>query len=251
MLSLVLVSGCLASTEPGDLAGDLDVREETLDREPISAVERIDPIMAAIFEYADGYARSHGIERSPSRVGDYQLRSIASADADGAMTVGDGSTGLPPALQGLWWMHGNPLPDELLSFGGSPWDEATRTTRIVVYDEGVWTWHDDLAGRALYAGVRQSELIYELAYDPDLAFAVITPTVQVGPVRIRVPESIVKFTAQRLADGLWLRLSYLHGHLVHAYALRRVVRGDGQREPAYDEYAAAAPARSLVAERIR
>ena len=52
--------------------------------------------------------------------------------------------------------------------------------------------------------------------------------------------------SRRLAQ--WnLRKSYLHGRLVHTYALRRIARGDGTREPAYDEYIAAAPPRSLVA----
>lgn len=211
-----------------------------------------DPVMAAILAYAEDQARPYDRDVPSSLLGEvYRLREIDSEDVDQVMIVGDGSTGLPPELHGLWWMDGNPLADEVISFGGQPWDAATRTTRIVVYDEGVWSWHGDLEGRALYGSARASKLIYEIAYDEDLAFAQITPTVAVGPVRVRVPASIVRFTATRLADGLWIRHSYLYGRLVHAYALRRIVRGDGAREPAYDEYVAAAPPTSLVAERVR
>jgi hypothetical protein len=210
-----------------------------------------DPVMDAILGYADDRVRALGIAPTTASSGVYRLESFDSADVDSHVVLGDGSTGIPTALQGLWWMDGNPLADEVLTFGASPWDPARRSTEIVVYDDGVWTWHDDLEGRALYASVRRSELIYELVYDQDLAFAEITPTVAVGPLRVRIPPQIVRFTAERLLDDLWLRKSYLHGRLVHTYALRRIVRPDGQREPAYDEYVAAAPARSLVARRVR
>jgi hypothetical protein len=221
------------------LGGCFDADDETM---------TVDPAMAAIVDHAAAEAGARGVA-PPSVVSDYRLESFDSADVDAEVIVGDGSTGLPEALQGLWWMDGNPLPDKVLTFGASPWDPVQRTTRIVVYDDGVWTWHDDLEGRTLYASVRASDLIYELAYDEAITFAEITPTVKVGALRVRVPPEVVRFTAQRLADDLWLRKSYLHGRLVHTYALRRIVRPDGVREPAYEEYVAAAPPRSLVARR--
>jgi hypothetical protein len=240
---LVIGSGCAWDDEP--LLSDTSAA---------IAPEAPDPVLAAIVSYALERARGAGTDtdawpepRDPAR---YRLEAFDSVDVDRHVVIGDDSTGLPEELHGLWWMHGNPLPDKVLTFGGSPWNAEQRTTRIVVYDEGVWTWHGDLAGTALYAWVRHFELVYELSYDEDVAFAVIVPTVRIGGVRVRVPESVVKLTAQRLSDGLWLRLSYLGGHLVHAYALRRIVTGDGQRESAYDEYVAAAPPLSLVAERV-
>lgn len=215
------------------------------DDEPAS-----DPTLDAILAYADEQAR---VTPSPrfDTADRYQLVAFASEDADQVMTIGDGSTGIPPALQGLWWMDGNPLADKLVSFGASPWSPDTGQTSIVVYGEAIWSWHGDLEGRALYASVRAADLVYEVDYDEDLTFATITPTVKVGPVRVRVPASIVRFTATRISDDLWLRHSYLHGRLVHTYAFRRVVRGDGTREPAYDAYVAAAPPTSFIAERVQ
>jgi hypothetical protein len=208
-----------------------------------------DPTLDAILAYADEQAR---VTPTPHIDGGdhYHLVAFDSADADRVMIVGDGSTGIPPALQGLWWMDGNPLADKLVSFGASPWNANTHQTSIVVYGEGIWSWHGDLEGRALYASVRAADLVYELSYDENLTFATITPTVKVGPVRVRVPAAIVRFTVTRISDDLWLRHSYLHERLVHTYAFRRVVRGDGTREPAYDEYVAAAPPTSFIAERV-
>jgi hypothetical protein len=227
------------------LAGCLPPPDDSPDDSPAT-----DPALDAILAYADQRASAPGLPTTVDKAELYELVAFDSADADQVMTIGDGSTGIPPALQGLWWMDGNPLADKLVSFGASPWNANTHQTSIVVYGEGIWSWHGDLEGRALYASVRAADLVYELSYDENLTFATITPTVKVGPVRVRVPASIVRFTATRISDDLWLRHSYLHERLVHTYAFRRVVRGDGTREPAYDEYVAAAPPTSFIAERV-
>jgi hypothetical protein len=229
LLAVLFVStlaGCLAP--PEDSAGD--------------------PALDAVLAYAEEQAAA--APTTALLADHYRLVAFDSADADRVLIVGDGSTGIPPALQGLWWMDGNPLADKIVSFGASPWDDETHQTNIVVYGEGIWSWHGDLEGSALYASVRASELVYELTYDADVTFAEIVPTVKVGLGRVRVPPSLVRFTATRISDDLWLRHSYLNGRLVHTYAFRRIVRGDGTREPAYDDYVAAAPPTSLVAERI-
>jgi hypothetical protein len=231
-----LVAVLFLSTLVGCLAPDADATS--------------DPAFAAMLSFAEEQAAAMPPSAAPLAREHYRLVPFASEDADQAMIVGDGSTGIPPALQGLWWMDGNPLADKIVSFGASPWNDETHQTSIVVYGEGIWSWHGDLEGRALYASVRASELVYELTYDADLTFAEIVPIVKVGPARLRVPQSLVRFTASRISDELWLRHSYLHGRLVHTYAFRRIVRGDGSREPAYDEYVAAAPPTSLIAERI-
>jgi len=244
-----LAPALTACLEPVD-GGESSTRAPQL----AASAQAADPSLAAIAAYAEERAAELGEAPAPALRGvfspRYRLVELDSVDADQALLRADDSTGTPPFLQGLWWMDGNPLPDKVISFARSPWDAATRTTHIDVYDEGIWSWHASLDGRALYEWVRTFELVYELTYDETLSFVTIIPTVKVAGHRVAVPESVVKFTAERVDDDLWLRRSYLNGRLEHTYSLRRIVRADGERLPTYDDYVAAAPARSVVAERV-
>ena len=67
-------------------------------------------------------------------------------------------TRIPTNLQGLFYMEGNPAPDDIASFGGSDWafndydgvSDASVDAEISVYGNRVWSWHDNAAGRATY-----------------------------------------------------------------------------------------------------
>lgn len=180
----------------------------------------------------------------------YRLVEVPTREIDKHMPIADGSNGIPEALQGLWWMDGNPLADEVVSFGASTWDPASRTTRIQVYGERVWSWHPNAQGRALYFGVRNSKLVYELQCNEDITFCLIVPIVDVGEKEVRVPTSLVKFTARLISDGVWLRETSFFGREAHTYAFRRIVRGNGEREPAFEEFVRSAQPTQLLAERV-
>jgi hypothetical protein len=184
-----------------------------------------------------------------SRAGGYELIEVPSDQVDTEMLVAGGASGFPGVLQGLWWMDGNPLPDELMSLGGSTWNAETRTTRIRVYGERVWSWHGNLLGRGLYALARLSRLDYELRLDDDLSSGVITPIVSVLGKQVRVPGRVARLTLRFVRDGHWIRESCFFGLFYHVYDLRRVVRGDRARLPAFAEYLRSAPPRSYLAVR--
>jgi hypothetical protein len=57
----------------------------------------------------------------------FELIEIRSEQVDQEMIIAGESSGIPEVLQGLWWMDGNPLPDEVISLGGSTWDPETRS----------------------------------------------------------------------------------------------------------------------------
>ncbi|WP_437321563.1 hypothetical protein [Sorangium sp. So ce385] len=179
----------------------------------------------------------------------YELIEIPSDRVDREMLVAGPSSGIPEALQGLFWMDGNPLPDEVVSLGGSVWDAETSTTRIHVYGERVWSWHADLRGRGLYALVRAARLVYELRLDAERTFGEIVPFVSLAGRRVRVPEQLARLTMRRVSDGHWLRESWFFGVFHHVYDLRRIVCGDGSRTDAFAAYASSAPARSALAAR--
>ncbi|WP_437581389.1 hypothetical protein [Sorangium sp. So ce887] len=180
---------------------------------------------------------------------EYELIEISSDQVDREMLLAGPSSGIPEALQGLFWMDGNPLPDEVISLGGSTWDAGTSTTRIHVYGERIWSWHANLRGRGLYALVRAARLVYELRLNADLTFGAIVPFVCLAGRRVRIPEPLARFTMRRVSDGHWLRESRFFGLFHHVYDLRRIVRGDGSRTDAFAAYATLAPARSALAVR--
>ncbi len=218
-----------------------------------------DPFIAAIEDYAQQVTRSlgamgypiHELMGTPPDVQQFKLVEVASSDADQYMPVADGRNGIPDILQGIWWMDGNPLPDELLSFGLTTWDVANRKTTIDVYGEHIWTWHGNLRGRALYEFVRRVKLVYEIELNEAQDFVLITPIIHLGKLPIRIPPEVVKFTARLVGDGHFVRESYLYGKKFHEYDLRRVVRSDGTREEAFDAYVKQAPPRTFIAERVR
>ncbi len=243
---------------PFVLMGSLLVAPASAVAEPASSVQAVastDPAMLALMRYAAELELglvappSDAVAAAPDPTA-YRLVEVPSNQADQYMPVANDRTGLPASLQGLFWMDGNPLPDKLVSFGSSTWDAASRTTRIKVYDEGIWSWHGDAQGRALYAFVRAVELIYELKFDEALTLAEITPILRIAGKTVRVPSAIVRFTARVVGDGVFLRESYLLGKLINTYTFRRVVTADGQRLPAFADYVAASPVTSVIAERI-
>lgn len=193
---------------------------------------------------------SHASPFDDSEAGDYQLIEIPSDRVDEEMRIAGASSGIPDTLQGLWWMDGNPLPDEVISFGASTWSAAEQATRIRVYGQRIWSWHGNILGRLLYHMARMSRLVYELHFDPDLTLGTITPNISVLGARFRVPESLLRLTLRRKGDGLWLRESRFFGVFHHVYHLRRIVGGDGARLDTFAAYVESAPARSFLAVRL-
>lgn len=179
----------------------------------------------------------------------YELIEVSSDTINREMRIAGPMSGIPEVLQGLWWMDGNPLPDEVISLGRSIWNQDTRSTGIEVYGERIWSWHASIWGRSAYALAYRSRLVYELAFDEKLCVGTITPVMRVLGRRVRVPESLVRLTMHLEYDGVWRRESRLFGLFHHAYRLRRIVRGDGAREEAFADYVRSAPARSLLAVR--
>lgn len=191
----------------------------------------------------------HALPFADEMHADYDLIEIPSDRVDEEMLIAGGSSGIPDALQGLWWMDGNPLPDEVISLGASTWNPDEQTTRIVVYGERIWSWHANIPGRMLYRMARRSRLVYELQLDQDPTHGTITPIIDILGARVRVPRWLVALTMERVRDGLWLRKSRFFGLIPHVYHLRRIVSGDGSRLDTYAAYVESAPPRSFLAVR--
>ncbi len=184
----------------------------------------------------------------------YEFASVPHANIDQYLVVGSEATGTPENLQGLWWMDGNPLADEVVSFAGVDFEEIIEDGTLVgyraeipVYDEGIWSWHDTLAGKFLYSLVLIQRLVYVGIFNADLTYGEVTPTIRPLTVlpKVEIPRSmLIDFTMSQVTDDEWSRDSVLFGQS-SSYRFRRIVDGDGNRLDTYDDYVTSISERGL------
>lgn len=189
------------------------------------------------------------------KIGDYQMISVPHADIDSHLVIGNDETETPENLQGLWWMDGNPMADEVMSLGGVAFKELIVDGEVVghegllpVYDERVWSWHNSLQGKGLYSFVNKSKLVYLLRFNKDFTFGKIIPTFRpiafLPPVGIQ--EALVDFEMTQVNEDEWSRDSQAFGKQAKGqYRFRRIVAGNGQRLENWDDYIESLEERSV------
>eukprot|EP01062_Namystynia_karyoxenos_P048748 TRINITY_DN37228_c0_g1_i1.p1 TRINITY_DN37228_c0_g1~~TRINITY_DN37228_c0_g1_i1.p1 ORF type:complete len:233 (+),score=63.28 TRINITY_DN37228_c0_g1_i1:76-774(+) len=169
----------------------------------------------------------------------YRLKSFPTLEVDSGryITIADRSNtpaGVPDSLLGVHYMDGNPLADELVSFAGCEWEEATNTCNIQVYGERVWGWSDNNDGEMLYWVVRQTALVYKVKFNSEKTFAEVTPT---SNNKLEIPRVFVKFDMYLGDDNTWVRnTTYVNSVPVPDYYFRRIVNADGTRTASWDRY---------------
>jgi hypothetical protein len=165
----------------------------------------------------------------------YVMKSVPHDVAHLEMTLGSDETNTPEALQGIWWMNGNPLADELVSFASVKWEDIEEDGEVVgyrgslpVYDAKVWSWHDSDAGSNLYKLVRKTKLVYVAEFNKDFSYGVVTPTFQFGSLNpLEIPPSkFLTFAMRKVSDDEYARESLILG-LPSKYRFRRLVDGNG------------------------
>ncbi|GMI10673.1 hypothetical protein TrLO_g9010 [Triparma laevis f. longispina] len=206
--------------------------------------------------------------------GTYELYTFYTKDTADHMIYSDcsgdnsaTSTSVPPEFSGLWWMDGNPASDYVASFGRSNWQttadgyscvSSTLTNQqtdetfnclggmdLNVYDENIWSWHDEALGKLVYGGALGVALTYkfECGGDDDgkLTYCQIYPNAAI-PVTsdgwVTVPASLVSFDMTRGDDNLWIRNSIIAGldSYPHNYYLKKIVNCDGTKGEHWDDY---------------
>ena len=181
----------------------------------------------------------------------WTMQEVSSDLVPTLMVPGSDADGLPERLQGIFWMDGNPNPDELISFANSNWNEEDKTLAIKVYGPDVWSWHNDIAGRGLYELLLATELTYEFKFSDDLTLMDITPVINIAGHRLSPPEFLVKFGSRYINDKLWLRDSAFLGRDVGSYNLRRVIDQNGVRdEKVWADYMKQAPKSAFVIKQV-
>ena len=67
------------------------------------------------------------------------------AEVASFQVAGSSLTGTPPELQGIWWMDGNPIPDETVTFAGV--DFSQEKPLLPVFGSNNFSFHAGLTRR--------------------------------------------------------------------------------------------------------
>ena len=59
---------------------------------------------------------------------------------------GEKTNDLPQILQGVFFMDGNPLPDDFIKFDGATWDGTSKILRLSVFAPLQWTFTNSSNG---------------------------------------------------------------------------------------------------------
>ncbi len=94
---------------------------------------------------------------------------IAKEDIDGCLGHKNNAPGFPDSLQGVWWMNGNPLPDDVLSFANAKFSAEQERMLIAVGGARNWTFHPSSFGNILANAVDGLKIVYDVDLSEDLA----------------------------------------------------------------------------------
>ena len=173
----------------------------------------------------------------------YSLHAYKSTEVDTHLTIANSANTpaqVPSTLHGLFYMDGNQMHDEVVSFANCKWDDSENACHLDVFGSRNWGWTNSDMGEATYKSVRYAELVYKVSFNAARTLASIKPqTVHVGDVW----QFLVDFDMYYVDDGLggmWVRnSSTANGEVNFAdYHFRRIVAGDGARTGNWDGYVA-------------
>ncbi|MEM6251541.1 MAG: hypothetical protein AAF821_01350 [Cyanobacteria bacterium P01_D01_bin.156] len=158
-------------------------------------------------------------------------------------------TDLPNVLKGVFFMDGNPLPDDCINMYNLDWDETEHRLTLPVTAPAQWTFHRNLLGWLLLRGAQLANFRYIIQFeDATLQSAQIIP-IAFG---LTVPRWIVDATMcqhEGINNGeLWDRKNVWLGGIprVGEYVLRRIVDENGQYTAAFQDMLTKVDAECLV-----
>jgi len=163
----------------------------------------------------------------------------------------DGSNQLPPQLQGIWWLDGNPQPGSvLLTMQQATYDSSEKVFRWRFTDPGNYTFVAGPDGLKDFNAGLTAGSGYKLSIADSGREIRILARINLLGKTIVLPRGISDFTATQAEDGHWVRHSKVFGITQADYDMRRIVDASGQRvEPAYSNYLKATGKRSYVVEK--
>ena len=135
---------------------------------------------------------------------------------------------VPEVLRGVFFMDGNPLPEDCGTFQGLDWNAETRTVAVPMFGHLQWTYEDSSRGRRLLFGAKFFRNTLEFRFEDDsLREARITP-IFFG--FFRMPWWLTEYTLTRVEDDTngdtWYRRNsrLFRSRPFGGYTLRRILR---------------------------
>ncbi len=147
-------------------------------------------------------------------------------------------TKLPAVLKGVYFMDGNPLPDDCITMYNLEWDTQNNSLVLPVFAPVQWTFHNSILGWLLLISAKLAQFAYKIEFeDATLQQAQITPLA----FGISVPRWIIDATMCRDENSdngdIWKRKNVWFGGVprIGEYTLRRIVDENSQYTPAFKD----------------
>jgi len=150
-------------------------------------------------------------------------------------------------LAGLWWLMGNVLPEEFVSWKGATSNspnsfpmQMTSPTNLA----GNWVWPDSIQGRVLMSnyGFTEEPSVPQVAQWQNSTYAVIVP-IAGGSTADSGVQYVLRRNDSDPSNDTWIRenLGPEDTEAEYVYSLVRVVNGDGTANarwwPEFEKYA--------------
>lgn len=139
---------------------------------------------------------------------------------------GEKTRDLPEILQGVFFMDGNPLPDDFIKLEGATWDKTSKILKLPVFGPLQWTFANSNSGRLLLNSANFTKTIYEFQFDDSLQTARIIPII----LGLRIPKWLFEFSLVQIDENTWDRRNSWFGGLFDnfGYTLRKILDQNGQ-----------------------
>ncbi|AUT03065.1 hypothetical protein CLI64_23130 [Nostoc sp. CENA543] len=148
------------------------------------------------------------------------------------------ATKLPSVLRGVFFMDGNPAPDDCINMYNLEWDEEKYSLLLSVYAPLQWTFDDSIWGWILLWLVQLTKLTYKLQFtDATLQKAQAIPFV----FGIKIPIWLINATMEQDENSqngdIWQRKNIWLSIIPNFanYTLRRIVDEQGNYTPAFQD----------------
>lgn len=154
--------------------------------------------------------------------------SFPKSDVAKYQRAGTAATGTPEPLRGIWWMDGNPLADETVSFADV--DFNAEKVFLSTFAPNNFSFHagptaddpESKKGAELWTKGIEKRVVYEFEFEggknTDYKKAVIYPIVTFDTQAvlgfdfpIKVPKQLLKFTIEFVNEDFYRRNNYFFG----------------------------------------
>jgi hypothetical protein len=221
-----------------------------------SSLNSMDAASASIFErflFADYYfePKMSPFTKEATTPDNFKLSatSFPKSEIGKYQRPGTAETGTPEPLRGIWWMDGNPLGDETISFADL--DFSQDKPLFSTFAPNNFSYHSGKApgpgetqgdhfyeeGAKLFAEGTDKAVVYEFNFEggknSDYKYAIIKPVVTFKllgfDIRVRIQPGLLKFTLEYVDQDTYHRNNYLLGRQSNdpkkaGYILKRILK---------------------------